>query len=296
MNKRKIALIILLLFCVVFESETIIYAEKASYVSYENDNNNNDIYGNKLPKEVTLYFNNIYNEAIEVAIYAEMIDTNINISDTVIGKGFVIYDEETEENNIWYFPIYYNNEIVTIIKVLYLNNELTYQISDEFVEQLNELEYNVTDILFKFNDEIYCIKENNFTYCISYGITEKVNTFKTYNEIEYYISNQYITPVLKVNYLNNNNNYARTYNAVKDINGGKQCIMSNCFVKQYDYGICWAASVATIVRYSNSVYVNEGLNAFDVAMYYAYENDLSTNPNDEPNAFQGASVYDAQYM
>lgn len=104
--------------------------------------------------------------------------------------------------------------------------------------------------------------------------------------------NYYAVPELNLE----NSNCTRRNIAVKNINGGKQCIMEGCFVKQYDYSICWAASLATILRYSNSAYVNEGLNAFQVAMNYAYEYDLSTNPNDDPNAFQGASVYDAQYM
>lgn len=82
------------------KKQSIIYANQISYKNYE------------------LEDNNIFSEAANVAIATEMIDNNIN--DIIAGKGFIIYDVDNEEDNIWYFPVYYNNEIITTIKIILL--------------------------------------------------------------------------------------------------------------------------------------------------------------------------------
>lgn len=51
--------------------------------------------------------------------------------------------------------------------------------------------------------------------------------------------------------------------AVTQSGQGAVCDMNGCFVKQYDYELCWAASVATIIRYRMS---NVAVNAFDIAI------------------------------
>lgn len=74
--------------------------------------------------------------------------------------------------------------------------------------------------------------------------------------------------------------------------------MNNCFSRQNNNGICWAASIATILRYKNSNYINLGLNAYTVAYRMAAEYGLRTDdPDDKEGVWRcGADNYDVQYM
>lgn len=81
---------------------------------------------------------------------------------------------------------------------------------------------------------------------------------------------------------------------VSDINGGRECVMTNCFVKQYEYSLCWAASAATILRYLKPEY--SALNAFDVAYTLAYYEDISTDNPDDVNSIWRRGATNVVYI
>lgn len=75
--------------------------------------------------------------------------------------------------------------------------------------------------------------------------------------------------------------------AVTQSGQGAVCDMNGCFVKQYDYELCWAASVATIIRYRMS---NVAVNAFDIAI-------LCDKPDIDDNGKERytGTIYEAQF-
>ena len=73
--------------------------------------------------------------------------------------------------------------------------------------------------------------------------------------------------------------------------------MNGCFVSQYNYPICWAASLATVVRNQNNIYFNSHLNAFDVVENFADQYDYSLDVNDDNSAYnRGATIQQTHYM
>lgn len=73
--------------------------------------------------------------------------------------------------------------------------------------------------------------------------------------------------------------------------------MNGCFVSQYNYSICWAASLATVVRNQNNIYFNSHLNAFDVVENFADQYDYSLDLNDDNSAYnRGATIQQTHYM
>lgn len=302
MYLKKAALCVITIFCLaICDLENISAAENADFDN-KMAQTADDIMENYIPEEVTHYFNQIYDSAIAVGNDCGLIDEKIPKTNLKVGKPFKIFELNGEDKAIWYYPIYSGTEIIVLITIGLIDNSLNYSLTQEFVEQLNQISYNGDILFFKDNDVIYSTDKENNIYSISYGELRKTDINKNYSELIKHIVLNYPLSSMPVNAIRTEEKIPNALSlkggTVVDIDEGKECLMTDCFVKQYEHGICWAASVATILRYLNTEYLYSSLNAFDVAYTLAYYEDIPTdNPNDDNSIWRcGATGDDVQFL
>lgn len=267
-NKVKTVIFFVIFMMIGFEQiysqNMYVFAEEADiHISYEEYMKSN------IPDGVTEYFNTIFEQTISV--YMETMNPNEqNIGhDLSIGSTFVIHKIDGGETDIWYIPIYENDKILCIYCIGYAEDYFC-TITAEYTEELNNMHYNHEDILFQTANGIYAINRNNVITVLSGD-----NIEEEYENIEY---EQIYSKVMFAKPMNNssNSNILRykmqkssrsnslsSDGVVNRLEYGAICNMNHCFVKQYNYDLCWAASAATIIRYRTN---NATVNAFDIAL------------------------------
>lgn len=193
----------------------------------------------------------------------------VEYDDLTIGEPFYIFDAELENNGkIWYYPVYYKEKIFKLIAIYNYDDKLYSCITGEYVDGLNEVEYNSEMLIIKEYENTYVLDNNDNRYFLYEDNNQNVSE-KNYIEWKKYIEDNY-----KINLSTDdsgvNESDIATFSGgpVVGISDGYECYIGSCFTKQYGYKICWAAAVATIVKFLKSGY--ENLTALDVAYYYGY--------------------------
>ena len=280
--KRKVFLSLLLMTCIIVCNVQLYYADESII-------ENEGISQGMIPEAVQEYFSSIYEDAIEMGKQCKLLDEDVVSEELEVGESFVIFNTDMKSSNIWYYPIYNNSEILIIIIIGYVDNEFSFSLTQEFVDALNTIKYSEDMIIFKENEDIFVINQENTIYKISNGETKQISIDFKYNDLLLNIVNNYSLPEIETDYIKTENSKNNTLRAkggsVTNITGGKECIMTDCFVRQYNYDICWAACVATTLRYFKSEYMNTKINAIDVAKEWA-------DYNDDTNWNKGASDND----
>lgn len=271
---RKVILSILLIICTILCNVQLFYAD--------NIMENGKIVQVQTPDMVDKYFHSIYENAIEMGKQCKLISESIKSEELEAGENFIIFNIDKENSNIWYYPIYYNSQAIIIIAIGYMDNEFNFSLTQEFVESLNKINYNSDMIIFKENEDIYIINQENCIYKISDGETIQVSLDINYTDLLLNVVNNYelteIEEDVKKTEITQNSRLRAKGGSIKDITGGKECIMTDCFVRQYEYNICWAACIATTLRYLKTEYMNTKINAIDVAKEWAdYNDDIEWN-------------------
>lgn len=220
-----------------------------------------------IPEETETYFNSIYDVAIEAYIYCNCKEKIEILEELKVGTAFVIHNIETiTEDVIWYFPIYNKDEIFLLISVYRVNGKYSYSISDEFVEILNKIEYSSDMILIQDSNNIFAYDLMGEIYSINNSYkeipSEKLNYEEVYEQVLKLWDNNVNGEVKSATVINNN---LLSNAPIVTTPYGAECDMNGCFVKQYDYSICWAATVASIVRHKTTNPLYYDINAFDVA-------------------------------
>lgn len=169
MYMKKVALCIITILCLAICDLENISATENTDLNSRTTQTFDDFLKNCIPDEAEQYFNQIYDSAIAVGRDCELIDKEINITDLMVGKPFKIFEMDEEDKNIWYYPIYSGTEIIVIITVGLIDNSLNYSLTQEFVEQLNQIPYHSDMLLFKENNVIYTIDKEDNIFSISYG-------------------------------------------------------------------------------------------------------------------------------
>jgi hypothetical protein len=158
-NKLAIALTLLILLALgigaIFVVNNSFNAGEGDYVSIENSSiyvdteyNGNGIYieSRECPKEAIIFVQeNLYRYIQDLPMQDDRY-SDIDITHIELGSPFTIQKESTDETDIYYFPIIYENEIKFTFRV-YLDSDGTYTgiFSEYLASELNNLS-NITSL------------------------------------------------------------------------------------------------------------------------------------------------------
>lgn len=180
-------------------------------------------------------------------IMAGQEDYSYNISETnknklILESPFVLYDkDETVWDEIYYYPISYKDKIILVMSVINTTAGWALSASEEFVKELNDLEYQ---------------KDSVNTFCYDNDRNQikpvELNTVSdiTNNDIMNMQPIDIAKIKMKSNLLSIKEGYTPSYsfNITTGSDVGQIFKLYNR-QGQGNLNICWAASVATIVNY-----------------------------------------------
>lgn len=187
-----------------------------------------------------------------------------NVNNISLGKPYVIYNSLSceEQDNIYYFPVIEDNIIKCILSISVDENTYNASLSEDIAVGLNNINY---------------VCDNNYIFYRDKGNIYAENSKHEIKKLNVGITNDYInsdeknlksfTNLLfdkKVEQISNNygkNSYKLEANDVSPFGNARgfsklsphnvRLNTKGCFVSQYFDGNCWAASVATTLRYLN---------------------------------------------
>lgn len=295
--RRKIfisALIIINLFflnCFLVLADDIVSKE-----IYQVDENYQDYIAKNVPEKIINHFNLLYKDVVSAYVESCCSDENINFNELEIGSPFIINNIGIDiEDEIWYYPIYSNHKIICLVCIFESDNTMHCTVTGELVERLNDIQYEADDIIVKDDNGIYAIDKSNHIHLLNNSSAKLCELNGDYDKLYLAIKEDSNLSANKKNILSTNIISEKTIrkSPIKNTRTGVECDMTNCFVQQYDKDICWAASVATIIRYKVPIY--QTLNAFDVAyaLGECYGIDTSTKWGKE-QCLKGMKIDDIQ--
>lgn len=224
-----------------------------------------DMYVNIVPSDVIEYAESRFEGMVETVIKEKKyFDVDINSKNNLIlNDPFVIYSSSGlgTQDPIYYFPVSDKDEIIMVLYVLNNEGEYSAAISTELVDELEQIGIKKYEEYIYYENGEEIIAENNSNKIIMNEYESDVNIFKdgeqnkkefeamTYEEKAEYVCNTYANGNEEI--INNEDDEkdksrgfsVKRYNEVK-------LDMDGCLVKQ-KHNNCWAASVATVVRYMN---------------------------------------------
>lgn len=285
--------------------------EKQENICYAKDENQDlIILSDEVPAEIEEYFGMmapyiIYDVINNSSMYGVEIE---NIENICIGNAFIIYclNSTNTSEVTYYFPVLYNEDIIIFINVVKSNDELSIGASREFVDKINQLGRNSEYVFCSIQDNVYAINASNQMILLQ-GIEEnmvsdedsinyeeficdkkQVKITKEKDSVEFVIekvfemiSQEQESNRLRLGFSEN------TYYV-------KKLDMTNRLVNQKDSNgvqrrMCWAASVATIVRYRNNNTTLTATNVCD-AMNIGYDEGGSVS-----DAAEALNNYNVKY-
>lgn len=209
--------------------------------------------------------------------------TNDDVKNLSVGESFTISNifgnDVTEVNDIMYFPVIADDDIIAILTLVKYNNDLSASIGKDFADELSDyLKSNDKAVaLFSYNQNIMGIDTSSNVEMIfdSHQVEYSANAFPT--------DFSYIEVANDDNVLSNSTIYdlATTVDTTSLINttintDSIQATQSYNFLINYpivyqgNYGICWAATVAAMVIYEVDSITNLTATGVCDAMGHSY--------------------------
>lgn len=215
-----------------------------------------------IPENLSSYFQEIHLEVITGYLLSGKFESDVSINSIEIGVPFTIYaaDSAKKENEVWYYPIYHDDEIKFMFLVYEHDGELNWKITTEFVDRLNEIEFTDDMLIVNEQNKFFVVDGKNNKYFL-----QEYSDSSVENQISLQLNNSSLNLLSETSILSKQTRTAELYSlsgAVENMGNGYKCIMTDCFVRQFEDPICWAAA-ATIIRYLKPEY--EDLTAKGVA-------------------------------
>lgn len=242
---------------------------------------------NNIPTDATIYAQQHYKELVE-AVKMHNEDYNvqeIQYNDVSLGIPFVIYELDTEvQDEIYYYPILgTDGNIILLMCVIGTTEGWNLSASEEWVNELNKIGGIKSDLVFyKLGENLWAEDDKDI-----YEIIGDKNLFAEYSvsrgyleEKEKYSKENTIfkkTDINKITITSKNRKDTYTPAFSSSTTSSKICSLYNS-KGQGNYGLCWAATVATICNYRKGT----NLSASTIAdgMNIGYDD--------------GANIYEAQ--
>lgn len=249
MKKKNRLLSLLLVIAIVFLMTTPIYAASDDAVTES-----------IVPADARMYANEHYREALEV------IENHQNyyglaaskLEDATLGTPFVIYElNKSVQDEIYYYPILDSqNNIILLLSVMGTTQGWNIAVSEEWVDGLKEIDNITSDIVFYKSGDNLCAEDRNRIYMIEGEVDSNIGAFQyeSYQRKKQDISD-INTRFVKVDTNNVKITEADQYAMYTpgfstSTSSSKICSLNNP-QGQGNYGLCWAATVATICNYLN---------------------------------------------
>lgn len=247
-NKSKKFIVLLFVFlCLV--NQTIMCCAQTQCVAYDSDIKSNiELAQQYLEKN----FKNIKEMlCIDGQEYYQLSPQVID--DLEIANPYIIYKVGDVQDEIYYFPIVLENNVVLIISVFRnINSDWSFSISTNLIEELNEINYMEYDFIFYEYDEHLYIENDNILYID--GVEREEQSILQGNSVKEK------EKILIENYEVNETNelFEGTVETSPEYSAYQvpytiQLLTEPYVVSQGMYSNCWAASVATIVNYRKSM-------------------------------------------
>lgn len=237
-----------------------------------------------ISKEATEYAYLKYNGLLEVVeSQIEFYDIQPEqLQGAKLGKAFVIYElDSSSQDEIYYFPVLDMEEnVILMLSVIGTVEGWSVTISEEWVSELNKLDYTSKDFIFyKTEESLYAENSTQKIWLAgkkepNIGEFSKKSYFEKKSEINKSIKN---LRKIDINSINDDNwkcKYTPAFSS--STSSSKMCSLYNA-QGQGNYGLCWAACVATIYNYL----CGNDITAMEVA------DDMGIGYN------EGASTYEA---
>lgn len=242
---------------------------------------------NNIPTDATIYAQQHYKELVE-AVKMHNEDYNvqeIQYNDVSLGIPFVIYELDAEvQDEIYYYPILgTDGNIILLMCVIGTTEGWNLSASEEWVNELNKIGGIKSDLVFyKLGENLWAEDDKDI-----YEIIGDKNLFAEYSvsrgyleEKEKYSKENTIfkkTDINKITITSKNRKDTYTPAFSSSTTSSKICSLYNS-KGQGNYGLCWAATVATICNYRKGT----NLSASTIAdgMNIGYDD--------------GANIYEAQ--
>lgn len=232
----------------------------ASAANYNSPDTYGDIYSSLIPDEANRYVDANYQYILDVVednLYLFDLQSS-QMKNIYIGEPYVIYNINNDcDNEIYYYPVVdkSKDEIILIINLIGTTDGWSMSIDQNFVEQLNKIDYLDNSYIIYSNDESTIAENDDESVMIegSKNTEMKIYEKKSHSQKIKNIQNSFKNNE-KVNTKNVKNGFEESVNASRgysvNTSTNKVCTLYNS-KGQGNYPICWAASVATIVNYVN---------------------------------------------
>lgn len=242
---------------------------------------------NNIPTDATIYAQQHYKELVE-AVKMHNEDYNvqeIQYNDVSLDIPFVIYELDTEvQDEIYYYPILgTDGNIILLMCVIGTTEGWNLSASEEWVNELNKIGGIKSDLVFyKLGENLWAEDDKDI-----YEIIGDKNLFAEYSvsrgyleEKEKYSKENTIfkkTDINKITITSKNRKDTYTPAFSSSTTSSKICSLYNS-KGQGNYGLCWAATVATICNYRKGTNLSASTIADGMNIGYG----------------DGANIYEAQ--
>ncbi len=209
-----------------------------------------DIYsiGDVIPNEVYDYIEINYNEFSEnIVNYCRNDNIMISANKISFERPYIVYNFQKIQDEVYYYPISDGNEIVCVVSIIGVLGGYTYEISNNMVSALNDIDYHNTDVIFYLINGMLHIETEVGRY------TEELSNIDLIKlspeEKKFYNSAFNIKKQIVITKIENFVPYIDVENDFVDITtkmGNEVKLYNKQF--QYNLRMCWAAAAATVIN------------------------------------------------
>lgn len=247
---KKLTSQLLCLCIVMFNFQTAVFAETKSGQINENVS---------VPNDAAQYIQEKYSDIVELAkLYQEAFQLDgTTLHDLTIGEPYVILDlDETQQDELYYYPILdAEDKIILVVSVMGTTEGWNLSISTEMTEELNNIEYVENNFVFLESEDNIVAESKDDAIVIEGEENEIIEEYTDldYDELVEEVSEKIDEQFVKTDILEEEETcdmlygYTRGFRATST-SASKVCSLYNP-KGQGAYGMCWAASVATIANY-----------------------------------------------
>lgn len=231
-----------------------------AYVISPYDDSGNVI---EMPQKIVKYVEDNVADAVETVL--EDGDSGVDMdygADISIVKPYVIYNAFKQQDAVYNFPLTADDRVVMVISVMDTEEGLGMQFGPGLADKLNEIDYVHTDYIFyEYDDTFYAESANakmvlGYISSGNYNYTdEEMKRSQIFSRLSYMEKCRVIADKVK--------DFVKCTvsedGADQNLKAGGILTLHNP-MGQYNYGMCWAACVATVVNYKK----NSSVNPFEV--------------------------------